>query len=235
MNASSSFTWCFYVNPFATNIPILFPQLFSDGFREYKLSVIRQKTESQNECFKKTKHAKFSEKRTFVTPWYPHVRKTKDWISKRVFQENEASQIFRKGTFLTSRYAHVYKAKGRISKRVFQENKARQIFQKTNISYLLIRSFALLTCAYQGIRFVFRKMWRALFSWNTRLEIRPFVLLPTTWEYWPQMNWLFVHSFQGNVLLYLNAKYWIPGSITVKLNIWLNFNRWLRIIFLMKL
>ena len=105
--------------------------------------------------FKKTKHAKFSEKRTFVTPWYPHVRKTKDWISKRVFQENEASQIFRKGTFLTSRYAHVYKAKGRISKRVFQENKARQIFQKTNISYLLIRSFALLTCAYQGIRYLF--------------------------------------------------------------------------------
>ena len=181
MNTSSSFTWCFYVNPFATNIPILYPQLFSDGFRGYKLSVIRQKSESQNECFKKTKHAKFSEKRTFVTPWYPHVRKTKDWISKRVFQENEASQIFRKGTFLTSRYAHVYKAKGRISKRVFQENKARQIFQKTNISYLLIRSFALLTCAYQGIRYLFfgkcdvlcfleTPVWRfALLSYYRRL------------------------------------------------------------------
>ena len=39
-------------------------------------SVIRQKGESQNECFKKTKHAKFSEKRTFLTPWYAHVRKT---------------------------------------------------------------------------------------------------------------------------------------------------------------
>ena len=33
-------------------------------------SVIRQKGESQNGCFKKTKHAKFSEKRTFLTPWY---------------------------------------------------------------------------------------------------------------------------------------------------------------------
>ena len=33
-------------------------------------SVIRQKGESQNGCFKKTKHAKFSEKRTFPTPWY---------------------------------------------------------------------------------------------------------------------------------------------------------------------
>ena len=36
-----------------------------------KLLIIRQKSESQNECFKKTKHAKFSEKRTFITPWYP--------------------------------------------------------------------------------------------------------------------------------------------------------------------
>ena len=36
-------------------------------------SVIRQKGESQNGSFKKTKHAKFSEKRTFFTPWYAHV------------------------------------------------------------------------------------------------------------------------------------------------------------------
>ena len=33
-------------------------------------SVIRQKGESQKGCFKKTKRAKFSEKRTFLTPWY---------------------------------------------------------------------------------------------------------------------------------------------------------------------
>ena len=31
-------------------------------------SVIRQKGESQNGCFEKTKHAKFSEKRTFLNP-----------------------------------------------------------------------------------------------------------------------------------------------------------------------
>ena len=36
-------------------------------------SVIRQKDEFQNECFKKTKHTKFSEKRTFLTPWYADV------------------------------------------------------------------------------------------------------------------------------------------------------------------
>ena len=33
-------------------------------------SVIRQKGESQNGCFKKTKYVKFSDKRTFLTPWF---------------------------------------------------------------------------------------------------------------------------------------------------------------------
>ena len=36
-------------------------------------SVIRQKDESQNGCFKKTKQAKFPEKRVFLSPWYAHV------------------------------------------------------------------------------------------------------------------------------------------------------------------
>ena len=72
------------------------------------------------------------------------------------------------------------KAKGRISKWVFQENYTRQIFRKTNISYPLIRTR---TCAYQGVRkFVFRKTWRALFSWNTRFRIRPFAILPTNFK-----------------------------------------------------
>ena len=30
-----------------------------------------------------------------------------------------------------------------------------------------------------SIGVVFRKIWRALFSWNTCFEIRPFALLPT--------------------------------------------------------
>ena len=33
-------------------------------------SVIRQNGESQNRCFKKIEHAKFSKKRTFPIPWY---------------------------------------------------------------------------------------------------------------------------------------------------------------------
>ena len=36
--------------------------------------VIRQKDASQNRCFKKTKQAKFSEKRLFLTPWYAYAR-----------------------------------------------------------------------------------------------------------------------------------------------------------------
>ena len=30
--------------------------------------------------------------------------------------------------------------------------------------------------------FVFRKIWRALFFWNTRFEIRPFALLPAIYQ-----------------------------------------------------
>ena len=66
------------------------------------------------------------------------------------------------------------KAKGQISKWVFQENKVRHSFRKTIISYPLICTR---TCAYQGVRNV--KIWRALFSWNTRFKICPFALLPT--------------------------------------------------------
>ena len=39
-------------------------------FKINNLSVINQKGESQNGGNEKTKHAKFSEKRTFLTPWY---------------------------------------------------------------------------------------------------------------------------------------------------------------------
>ena len=49
---------------------VLFITIF---FTIYSSLVIRQKSESQNGCFKKTKQAKFSEKRTFLTPWYAHI------------------------------------------------------------------------------------------------------------------------------------------------------------------
>ena len=63
-----------YINLFHATALFLYPlktsenQGFSDVYRRYRTSVIRQKGESQNGCFKKAKHGKFSEKRTFLTP-----------------------------------------------------------------------------------------------------------------------------------------------------------------------
>ena len=95
------------------------------------------------------------------------------------------------------------KAKERISKRVFQENKARQISLKTNISYPLIRTC---TCDYQGVKNVrSQKIWRALFSWNTRFEIRPFALLPALFELFTITNVSYkkvsLHNILSGVLL----------------------------------
>ena len=52
-------------------------------------SVIRQKGESQNRCFKKTKLAKFSEKRTFLTLQYAH-----EGVRIVLFSENFACFAF---------------------------------------------------------------------------------------------------------------------------------------------
>ena len=78
-------------------------------FRRQKINesnslVVRQKGEPENGCYKKAKHVKISEKRTFLTPWYADV-----------------------------------------------------------------------------CMFVFWKIWWALFSCNTRFEIRPFGLLRTSY------------------------------------------------------
>ena len=47
---------------------LLIYHLFLSASTFITWSVIRQNGESQNGCFKKTKHAKFPEKRTFLTP-----------------------------------------------------------------------------------------------------------------------------------------------------------------------
>ena len=52
-------------------------------------------------CFKKTKHVKFSEKRTFLIPWYAHVRNI--WIVRNVcFSEYLACFVFLKHPFWDS-------------------------------------------------------------------------------------------------------------------------------------
>ena len=63
-------------------------QIWIPEIRIYKCliitSAIRQKGESQNGCYKKTKHAKVFEKRTFRTPWYAHAR-VRTWSKKCLF------------------------------------------------------------------------------------------------------------------------------------------------------
>ena len=51
--------------------------------------------ESQNGCFKKIKHAKFSKKRTFLTPWYAHLSR----IRKNRFSKNLPCFVFLKHPF----------------------------------------------------------------------------------------------------------------------------------------
>ena len=48
-------------------------------------SVIRQKAKSQDEDNKKSKHGKFSKKRTFLTPWYANLRVDPEICSVLIF------------------------------------------------------------------------------------------------------------------------------------------------------
>ena len=67
----------------------------SQGPTNIKPSVIRQKGDNQNGCFKKTNHAKFSEKRTFLIPWYAHVCTCADQGVRNVrFSENLLCFVF---------------------------------------------------------------------------------------------------------------------------------------------
>ena len=65
----------------------------------FSLSIRRQKGESQNGCFKKTKHAKFSEKLTFFYPLI-HTHMYADHGVKNVrFSENLVCFVFLKHPF----------------------------------------------------------------------------------------------------------------------------------------
>ena len=104
------------------------------------------------------------------------------------------------------------KAKGQISKLVLQENKAHQS----------TRMFA-----YQGEwNACFRKIWRALFSCNTRFEICPFVLLPTYYY-----MWLLHSKLKGHDA----SKWFLPNfAFTIKrINFCLSWNHQKTIGFLM--
>ena len=62
----------------------------------------------------------------------------------------------------------------------FRKKESRPNFPKTNLSYPLIRVHVWTCVCIRGSKiFLFRKIWRALFSSNNRFEVRPFVLFPT--------------------------------------------------------
>ena len=88
-----------YFPKYAFTKPEISPSVL---FKSGNSSVIRQKGESQNGCFKKIKHAKFSKKRTFLTPLirtgtcaYQGVRNVRS-------SENLASCVFLKHPFWDS-------------------------------------------------------------------------------------------------------------------------------------
>ena len=61
-----------------------------------KSSAIRLKDESQYLCYKKTKHVKFSEKRTFLTPWYAWYAYAfmSEVTTNREITSSRSSQLF---------------------------------------------------------------------------------------------------------------------------------------------
>ena len=59
LKSKYSFVFCYRIGTFML--------VFQMKAFNYSTSVIRQKGESQNGCFKKVKHAELSEKRTFLT------------------------------------------------------------------------------------------------------------------------------------------------------------------------
>ena len=69
----------------------------------WNLSVIRQMGESQNGCFKKTKHIKFSDKRTFLTRWYAAYQGVRNFC----FSENLTCLVFLKNPFWDSRFYYI--------------------------------------------------------------------------------------------------------------------------------
>ena len=91
-----------------SNLLALFDVVFKRvlrGFRENQKFVgNRANDESQNGCFKKTNHVKFSKKtRIFLTPWYAHVLTCAYQGVKNVrFSENSTCFVFLKPPFWDS-------------------------------------------------------------------------------------------------------------------------------------
>ena len=69
-------------NLFIKVLPHIIVEQTSQIQKTIKSSAIRQKGESKNGCYKKTKNVTVSEKRTFLTPWYAHGSKKCSFFGK---------------------------------------------------------------------------------------------------------------------------------------------------------
>ena len=56
--------------------------------------------------------------------------------------------------------------------------------------------------------FDFRKIWHALFSWNTHFEIHPSALLPTIFQRWFKVEIYFPHSETA----FFNMFHWVGAN-----------------------
>ena len=63
--------------------------------------------------------------------------------------------------------------------------------------------------------FVFRKIWRALFSWNTHFVIRPFVLLATKWTSANNLKEYKLHTHMTSWSSYERSLYIIISFIII--------------------
>ena len=70
--------------------------------------VVRQKGEFQNRGNKKTKHANFSGKRTFLTPWYAHVQKYAFNAFKKSFETLKRSEKKNVSWFISTNQPTIY-------------------------------------------------------------------------------------------------------------------------------
>ena len=130
-------------------------------------SVIRQTGESQNECFKKTKHAKFSEKRTFLPPWYAHVRNIR-------FSGNWACFVFLKHPFRDSHFCLI--ADDIIPCKLMKMNAVVEVSQKffKNFTKVIFQSISL-PLLEMFVKYFQRKVNKncaglELLSWNDMFE-----------------------------------------------------------------
>ena len=94
------------IQKFIHNTRSSFEPIDFNGMTDIYLLLTGVLGKSQNGCFnKKKKHAKFSGNRTFLTPWYAHVR-VHTCVYQRVrnvrFSENLACFVFLKQPFWDS-------------------------------------------------------------------------------------------------------------------------------------